>query len=53
MERRAIGELNRRKRRLQRYRTKARFALAESYDYALRSKKNKELEKTGSSEGRK
>lgn len=53
MERRAISELNRRKRRLQRYRTKARFALAESYDYAIRSQKNKELEKTGSSEGRK
>ncbi|MEE8388415.1 MAG: tetratricopeptide repeat protein [Acidiferrobacterales bacterium] len=53
MERRAISELHRRKQRLQRYRTKARFALAESYDYALRSQKNKELEKTESSERRK
>jgi hypothetical protein len=41
MERRAISELQRRKRRLQRYRTKARFALAESYDRALRNQKQK------------
>ena len=41
MERRAISELQRRKRRLQRYRTKARFAMAESYDRALREQKGK------------
>jgi len=45
MERRAIGELRRRKWRLQRYRTKARFALAESYDHALRRQKEEDLEK--------
>lgn len=45
MERRATSELRRRKWRLQRYRTKARFALAESYDHALRSQRKKELEK--------
>jgi hypothetical protein len=37
MERRAITELQRRKSRLKRYRTKARFALAESYDRAARA----------------
>lgn len=45
MERRAISELRRRKVRLQRYRTRARFALAESYDLALRRQKEKDLEK--------
>lgn len=45
MERRAIGELRRRKWRLQRYRTKARFALAESYDHALRRQREEDLEK--------
>lgn len=37
MERRAITELLARKRRLERYRSKARFALAESYDLAMRA----------------
>lgn len=37
MERRAVSELLRRKQRLQRYRTKARFAMAESYDLAIRA----------------
>jgi hypothetical protein len=37
MERRAVTELQARKRRLGRYRTKARFALAESYDLAMRA----------------
>ncbi|MCG6976407.1 MAG: hypothetical protein LJE56_08390 [Acidiferrobacterales bacterium] len=41
MERRAIGELRRRKDRLRRYRTKARFAMAESYDKALQNEKEK------------
>jgi chaperonin cofactor prefoldin len=41
MERRAINELRRRKFRLQRYRTKARFAMAESYDRAIRNQKEK------------
>jgi len=41
MERRAISELMRRKRRLQQYRTKARFAMAESYDLALRAQSGK------------
>jgi len=41
MERRAIGELRRRKDRLRRYRTKARFAMAESYDKALQREKEK------------
>jgi hypothetical protein len=41
MERRAISELMRRKRRLQQYRTKARFAMAESYDLALRKQSGK------------
>lgn len=53
MERRAISELRHRKRRMQRYRTKARFALAESYDRALHRQKKKELEKTETSESRK
>ncbi len=37
MERRAITELERRKSRLKRYRNKARFALADSYDRAARA----------------
>lgn len=41
MERRAISELMRRKQRLQQYRTKARFAMAESYDLALRKQSGK------------
>lgn len=45
MERRAVSELRRRKWRLQRYRTRARFALAESYDLALQRQKEKDVEK--------
>jgi hypothetical protein len=41
MERRAISELMRRKQRLKQYRTKARFAMAESYDLALRAQSGK------------
>lgn len=41
MERRAIAELSRRKQRLRRYRNKARFAMAESYDRALRNNPEK------------
>jgi len=37
MERRAVSELLHRKSRLQRYRTKARFAMAEAYDLAVRA----------------
>ncbi|MFV1997963.1 MAG: hypothetical protein ACC641_08110 [Acidiferrobacterales bacterium] len=46
MERRSISELRRRKWRLQRYRTRARFALAESYDLALRRQKEKDIKKS-------
>jgi len=46
MERRSVSELRRRKWRLQRYRTRARFALAESYDLALRRQKEKGIEKS-------
>ena len=41
MERRAISELLHRKSRLQRYRTKARFAMAEAYDLAVRAQSAK------------
>lgn len=41
MERRAVSELLRRKSRLQRYRTKARFAMAEAYDLAIRAQSRK------------
>jgi hypothetical protein len=41
MERRAVSELLRRKSRLQRYRTKARFAMAEAYDLAIRAQSKK------------
>ena len=41
MERRAVSELLRRKSRLQRYRTKARFAMAEAYDLAVRAQSAK------------
>lgn len=43
MERRAVSELLRRKSRLQRYRTKARFAMAEAYDLAVRAQSRKEM----------
>jgi hypothetical protein len=45
MERRAISELLRRKSRLQRYRTKARFAMAEAYDLAVRAQSKKGIVK--------
>jgi len=41
MERRAISELFHRKQRLLRYRTKARFAMAEAYDLAIRAQSRK------------
>jgi len=45
MERRAISELLRRKSRLLRYRTKARFAMAEAYDLAVRSQSKEAMKK--------
>ena len=45
MERRAVSELIRRKSRLLRYRTKARFAMAEAYDLAIRAQAKKGIAK--------
>jgi len=45
MERRAVSELLHRKNRLQSYRTKARFAMAEAYDLAVRAQSAKGIVK--------
>jgi len=51
MERRAISELLRRKSRLLRYRTKARFAMAEAYDLAVRSQSREATKKASENKG--
>jgi len=51
MERRAISELLRRKSRLLRYRTKARFAMAEAYDLAVRSQSKEAIKKASEAKG--
>jgi hypothetical protein len=40
----AINELDRRRKRLEEYQVKARFALAESYDRATKAQEKKEIE---------
>ncbi len=52
LETMAINELDRRRKRLEEYQIKARFALAESYDRATRAQLDEEIEKQLKAQGK-